>query len=125
MYGVGVMMWELWTQEPVCDLDLVKTISDDKTEINVTSFRESLEKLQPTQKPHFEVSVDKLYKQFVQDWWDTIHKCLTRAISSREVENKLNKIVTYPSVTQVDSGSVLYERTDEDPSSLIYERQVN
>ena len=125
MYGVGVIMWELWTREPVCDLDLVRTIPNDKTEITVTGFLDSLEKLQPKQCPHFEVSVDKLYKQFVQDWWDTIHKCLNRAVSSKEVENSLNKIVTYPSVTQVDSGSGAYDRTCEDPSSVSFERETN
>ena len=121
VYGAGVMMWELWTREPVCDLDLVKTIADNKTEVDVTSFRDSLEELQPKQKPHFEVAVDKLYKQFIQDWWDTIHKCLNREISSRELESNLEKIITYPSVTQVDCGS----RACEDPCSVIYERETS
>ena len=109
MFGVGVMMSELWTQQPVCDLDLEEALPDDKSQVDGQKFKESLEKLQPKQSPHFDVEIDKLDKEFIKDWWAAIQSCLSRELSSKDLEAKLDQVYTFPGLTQVDA---LYVRDE-------------
>ena len=110
MYGVGVMMWELWTREPVSSLNFVETIPDNQTQADVERFKQELEQLQPKESPYFNVTVDNLYKEFVKDWWKTIHACLGREMSSKDLEIKLDQIYTFPSLTKVEECSFLSEK---------------
>ena len=110
MYGVGVMMWELWTREPVSDLDFVETLPEDKTPEAIKRFKEDLEQLRPKESPHFNVEVNTLYKEFIKDWWKSIQGCLEREVTSKDLEVKLDHIYIFPGITQVNECSFMSDK---------------
>lgn len=131
MYGAGTIMWELWMEKSLVDINMwydyppltdssntlqnqrsssslsdLEDLSFGNSNIDKETFLLFLKQFRPS-KEHFTVSTNMKQVEcwVVNELWETISKCLNVSIRSSDLLKYLQTYVQYPPLTLVEQAN--------------------
>ena len=118
MYGVGIIMWEMWEGHPVVELgkeyeipeSYMKGVAskekndwedDDDEQVDEFWFQKYLKTFLPKKTEHFTDQTNKKRSHLCEEWWRVINMCLNESITAKQWLEKWNDYPNFPEVSIV------------------------